>query len=113
MALPLGGPGRVVHEDGLDEGAVREPMKGLLGLSGIRRLELGFGDGVETKGRIDLGPEGSRQGPRLARSRGSPAPDGISDLARPIRRLATFREPRLEDAGLEAGQPGPWVAIRA
>ena len=88
-------------------------MKGLLGLSGIGRLELGLGDGVEAKGSIDLGPEGNRQGPRLAGSRGSPAPDGIGDLARPIRRLATIREPRLEDAGLEAGQPGPWVAIRA
>src|SRR5260221_10761129 len=88
-------------------------MKGLLGQPGVGGLELGVGDGVEAEGGIKFLAERGWERACLAGRGRAPAPDGVGDLARPIRGLATIREPRLEDARLQARQAWPRIAVRA
>jgi len=109
VPLALAAPRRVVHEDALDERAVGEAVERLLGQAAVGEAELGVGDRVEAERRVELVAERGGECPRVGRGGRIAAPDRVGDLAGSVGRLATVREPGLERAGRETGDPGATI----
>ena len=104
VPLAVTGPRRVVHEDRLDERAVREPMERLLGQAAIGRPDLGLDERVEAERPVELDPERRRKGADrrcLADPARAIRPDRVGDLARSVGRLAALGQP-----GAPADPPG-------
>ena len=103
--------GRVVHEDGLDQEAVGEPVEHLLGEPAVGLPDLALDRGVEPERLGELVPQRGRERQDL-RERGLPAlPGGVEHLARPVGGLAPLDEPGCERLGRDAADPGPGVTV--
>ena len=103
-------PGRVVHEHGLDQGAVAEAVKGLLGQAAVGTAELGVGDGIEPVGGSQLGAQRGRQGPHFVERSRAPAPYANGDLAGAIRGHLALGQPGREHIRRQAGDAGPGIS---
>ena len=99
--------GRIVHQDRLDERAVRQPMECLLGQPAVGQPDLGVVDRIEAERGVELGPRSAAGIVRISAGGLSlAAPDGIGDLAGAIRRARRGREPRLELPAASPDSPG-------
>ena len=118
VALALGAARRVVHEDRLDERAVRQPMEPLLGQAAVGQAHLGVVDGVEAEGRGELLAERRRQRPDVVERsdvvRATPRrrPGGRGTPAGPpapaTRRDRRGRTPEMPGRASRRG-PAPWL----
>ena len=99
---------RVVHQHRLDEGAVVEPMEGLLGLAAVGQPDLGVRDRVEPEVVAPARRAADAGSVRIAAASVDAAvlPDGVGDLAGAVRRLALRLDPGGQLVRREAGDPG-------
>ena len=103
VAFALAGARGVVHQDGLDQRAVRQPVEALLGQSAIADGELRIGERIDPERLAEAVTQPARQCPELVRDRCMQPPDAVLDLPHPVAGLTAGLHPGFERGRLDAG----------